>query len=96
MDNVIQIARGTRASLDALALAGDLIAGVEYHLTDEGRTAIATSTTTYNVYANTTDTGFEPQVFAPVTTGQMLEADGSLVPEIVMDSLGQIIMTRIV
>ena len=47
----VQIKRGTRAQLDAAAGAGQLHAGEEYLITDEGRLAVGTSSTTYQAAA---------------------------------------------
>ena len=44
---LVLIKRGTRAQLDAAAAAGQLLDGQDYLITDEGRLAVGTSTTTY-------------------------------------------------
>lgn len=44
---LVLIKRGTRAQLDAAAAAGQLLAGQDYLITDEGRLAVGTSPTTY-------------------------------------------------
>lgn len=47
----IQIKRGTRAGINALATAGELRAGEPYLITDESRIAVGTSATTYQTFA---------------------------------------------
>lgn len=47
----VQIKRGTRAALDALAGASGLKPGEQYLITDEARIAVATSTSTYQAAA---------------------------------------------
>lgn len=44
----ILLKRGTRAQLEAAALAGQLIVGEPYLITDESRVAVGTSATTYD------------------------------------------------
>lgn len=46
---------GTRAALDALAASSDLLPRQIYVLTDEGRIAVATSTSTYETFAKEGD-----------------------------------------
>lgn len=49
--------RGTRASLDIKATAGELLAGQAYLLTDEDRIAVGLSTSTYQTYAKEEEAG---------------------------------------
>lgn len=46
-----KLPRGTRAALDAKALAGTIVVGQPYLITDEGRIALGLTTGTYEVYA---------------------------------------------
>jgi len=48
----IQHKRGTRAALDSLAGSSGLLVGQVYKLTDEGRIAVALTTSTYETYAS--------------------------------------------
>ena len=51
----VRIKRGTRAQLDAAATAASLKAGEPYLITDEDRFAMGLSTTTYEVYAKSSE-----------------------------------------
>jgi len=48
---IVLIKRGTRAQINAAATAGQLIAGQDYLITDEGRMAVGLSPTTYSAAA---------------------------------------------
>ena len=51
MSSTLQMKRGTRAQLDALAIRRGLNVGEPFLITDENRQAVATSTTTYTAMA---------------------------------------------
>lgn len=53
--------RGTRAQLDAAALAGTLAAGEPYLITDEDRIAVGLTASTYQDYALVGEGGASPQ-----------------------------------
>lgn len=53
----LRIKRGTRAQLDAAAAANGLAVGEPYLITDEGRIAVGTGTTTYAAHVLTTELG---------------------------------------
>ena len=55
----IQLKRGTKAKIDALALKGGLLEGEPLFITDESKFAIATSSTTYQVYVKETPVAFD-------------------------------------
>jgi hypothetical protein len=56
----IRIKRGTRAQLDAAALAGTLSAGEPYLITDEDRVAVGLTASTYQAYAKVGEGGAAP------------------------------------
>jgi hypothetical protein len=58
----IRHARGTRAALDARATAGTLKSGEVYLISDEGRIAIGTSSTTYQAFKK------EQEAYTPVSS----------------------------
>lgn len=53
----LQIKRGTRAQLDAAATAGGLKVGEPYLITDESRFAVGLTTSTYEVFAKSSEAG---------------------------------------
>jgi hypothetical protein len=53
----VQHARGTRASLNALAAGGGLLPGQLYVLTDENRIAVALSASAYQTFAKESEAG---------------------------------------
>ncbi len=57
MASLIKLKRGTRAQLDAAAALGQLVEGEPYLITDEGRIAVGTSPSGFNVAADSEDAG---------------------------------------
>lgn len=53
----IRLFRGTKARLDALAAQGSLTEGEPFFITDQNRIGVATSQTTYEVYAKLSEAG---------------------------------------
>lgn len=60
----VRIKRGTRAQIDAAALAGGLFAGEVYLITDENRLAVGLTASTYQDFAKTSESGIGSYTFA--------------------------------
>lgn len=70
----IRIKRGTRAQLDAAAVAGNLAAGEPYLITDEGRIALGLSASAYQDYAKVGE-GAATALVVGTPAGQVLAAN---------------------
>lgn len=71
---IVKIPKGTRAALDAKAVAGTIVVGQQYLITDEDRTAVGLTINSYSALAKQSEAGgssvFTPYLHTPGTAIQ--------------------------